>query len=108
MRENNSSLLWVNKTLPEPHCSVLVLPRRQGEADNFQRKGPQRAKGLRSMQIENTTGRTSRLVDLMTVIVSRDGIKCERSFEKLRTSSSEPVTGISVLAHKEDLSDIQS
>ena len=43
------------------------------------------------------------------MLITQDGVKCERGFKKPRISPSEEVTGIFVLgAHKEDLSDNRS
>lgn len=43
------------------------------------------------------------------MLITQDGVKCERGFKKLRISPSEEVTGTFVLgAHKEDLSDSRS
>lgn len=52
MRKDNSSLMLADQTLPEPHCSILVIHRRLGKTTGFQRKIPQTVKGLRIMQME--------------------------------------------------------
>lgn len=64
---------------------------------NHANSGKKKAKRMRHVK-----PRIHRLMMLIT----QDGIRCERSFQKLRISPSEEVTGILVLgAQKEDHSD---